>query len=107
MPKCEARHTRLSLTTDRFCGATAERRRPNSPRRAILSGAATGTALGWRKHLSGGQTMKRSTERILTTHVGSLPRPPDLLEMIQAKERGEAFDGDAFASRVGSAVADV
>ena len=33
--------------------------------------------------------MKRSTQRILTTHVGSLPRPPDLLEMIQAKERGE------------------
>jgi len=50
--------------------------------------------------------MKRSTERILTTHVGSLPRPPDLLEMIQAKERGEAFDGDAFAARVKSAVAD-
>ena len=29
--------------------------------------------------------MQRSTERILTTHVGSLPRPPDLLEMINAK----------------------
>ena len=51
--------------------------------------------------------MKRSTERILTTHVGSLPRPPDLLEMIQAKERGEAFDGDAFAARVKSAIAEV
>jgi methionine synthase II (cobalamin-independent) len=32
--------------------------------------------------------MQRSTERILTTHVGSLPRPPDLLEMINAKEEG-------------------
>jgi 5-methyltetrahydropteroyltriglutamate--homocysteine methyltransferase len=50
--------------------------------------------------------MKRSTERILTTHVGSLPRPPDLLEMIQAKERGESFDAAAFASRVKSAVAE-
>ena len=50
--------------------------------------------------------MKRSTQRILTTHVGSLPRPPDLLEMIQAKERGEPFDGAAFASRVKSAVAE-
>jgi methionine synthase II (cobalamin-independent) len=30
--------------------------------------------------------MKRSMQRIFTTHVGSLPRPPDLLEMIQAKE---------------------
>jgi 5-methyltetrahydropteroyltriglutamate--homocysteine methyltransferase len=51
--------------------------------------------------------MKRSSERILTTHVGSLPRPPDLLEMIQAKEQGRAFDGEAYASRVRSAVAEV
>ncbi len=51
--------------------------------------------------------MKRSTERILTTHVGSLPRPPDLLEMIQAKERGGPFDAAAFASRVATAVKEV
>ena len=50
--------------------------------------------------------MKLSTERILTTHVGSLPRPPDLLAMIQAKERGEPFDAEAFAGRVRSAVAE-
>ena len=50
--------------------------------------------------------MKRSTGRILTTHVGSLPRPPDLLQMIQAKERNEPADGAAFANRVKSAVAD-
>ena len=50
--------------------------------------------------------MKRSTGRILTTHVGSLPRPPDLLQMIQAKERNEPVDGAAFANRVKSAVAD-
>jgi 5-methyltetrahydropteroyltriglutamate--homocysteine methyltransferase len=50
--------------------------------------------------------MKLSTERILTTHVGSLPRPPDLLAMIQAKEGGEPFDAEAFASRVRSAVAE-
>ena len=31
--------------------------------------------------------MKRSTNRILTTHTGSLPRPADLLEMMDAKER--------------------
>ena len=30
--------------------------------------------------------MKRSTERILTTHAGSLARPPDLLEMMRAKD---------------------
>ena len=51
--------------------------------------------------------VKHSTERILTTHVGSLPRPPDLLEMIQAKEQGGGFDTDAFAGRVTSAVAEV
>jgi 5-methyltetrahydropteroyltriglutamate--homocysteine methyltransferase len=51
--------------------------------------------------------MKRSTERILTTHVGSLPRPPDLLDMIQAKERGGSFDAAAFAARIQSAVAEV
>jgi 5-methyltetrahydropteroyltriglutamate--homocysteine methyltransferase len=51
--------------------------------------------------------MKQSVERILTTHVGSLPRPPDLLEMIQAKERGGDFDAAAFAARVKSAVAEV
>jgi 5-methyltetrahydropteroyltriglutamate--homocysteine methyltransferase len=33
--------------------------------------------------------MKRSTDRILTTHVGSLPRPPDLIAMVRAKLRGE------------------
>ena len=51
--------------------------------------------------------MKQSTERILTTHVGSLPRPPDLLDMIRTKERGDAFDGAAFAARVKGAVAEV
>jgi 5-methyltetrahydropteroyltriglutamate--homocysteine methyltransferase len=51
--------------------------------------------------------MKRSTDRILTTHAGSLPRPPDLLTMIQARESGEPVDEAAFASRVRSAVAEV
>jgi 5-methyltetrahydropteroyltriglutamate--homocysteine methyltransferase len=51
--------------------------------------------------------MKHSTQRILTTHVGSLPRPPDLLAMIQAKEQGRPFDDAAFAGRVNSAVAEV
>lgn len=51
--------------------------------------------------------MKRSMHRILTTHVGSLPRPADLLQMIQAKERGEPLDAEAYARRVASAVAEV
>ena len=38
--------------------------------------------------------MKQSTERILTTHAGSLPRPADLLEMHRAKQSGQPYDND-------------
>ncbi len=51
--------------------------------------------------------MKRSTDRILTTHVGSLPRPDDLRAMILKKQQGERVDEAAFAARVKTAVAEV
>ena len=51
--------------------------------------------------------MKRSTERILTTHTGSLPRPDDLVTMLYAKERGELQDQAAFEARVRTATAEV
>ena len=51
--------------------------------------------------------MKRSTARILTTFVGSLARPADLVETLQAKETGKPYDRGAFAARARSAVADV
>src|SRR5262249_61449583 len=51
--------------------------------------------------------MKRSTERILTTHAGSLPRPGDLLELIQAKATGRPYDPEAFAARVRRAVGEI
>jgi len=51
--------------------------------------------------------MQRSTDRILTTHVGSLPRPADLLPLIRAKELGRAYDPAAFAARVRGAVGDI
>jgi 5-methyltetrahydropteroyltriglutamate--homocysteine methyltransferase len=50
--------------------------------------------------------MKRSTEQILTTHCGSLARPKDLLEIMRAKESGQAYDQENFARRVRSAVAE-
>jgi 5-methyltetrahydropteroyltriglutamate--homocysteine methyltransferase len=50
--------------------------------------------------------MKRSSERILTTHTGSLPRPTDLAELLQAKESGALTDPASFAARVKSAVAE-
>ena len=51
--------------------------------------------------------MQRSTERFLTTHTGSLPRPDDLIRMMYAKEEGVPVDGRALAERVRAAVADV
>ena len=51
--------------------------------------------------------MKHSTQRMLATHVGSLPRPPDLLAMILAKEQGGTFDAGNYAGRVKSSVAEV
>jgi 5-methyltetrahydropteroyltriglutamate--homocysteine methyltransferase len=51
--------------------------------------------------------MKRSTERFLTTHTGSLPRPPDLIRMMYAKEEGVPVEPAALAQRVADAVAEV
>ena len=48
--------------------------------------------------------MQRSTQRILTTHCGSLPRPDDLLEMLMAREEGRLHDMQAFHARVRKAV---
>jgi 5-methyltetrahydropteroyltriglutamate--homocysteine methyltransferase len=51
--------------------------------------------------------VKRSVDRILTTHVGSLPRPPDLLAMNDAKANGRAIDQAAWTARVKTAIAEV
>ena len=48
--------------------------------------------------------MERSTERILTTHAGSLPRPESLLPLVFAQEAGEAVDPDRVQAEVRSAV---
>src|ERR1700680_3673001 len=48
--------------------------------------------------------MKRSTD--LTTHVGSLPRPDDLFELMLARMDGKPIDETAYAARVRRAVAD-
>src|SRR2546429_925954 len=51
--------------------------------------------------------MRRSTERFLTTHTGSLPRPDDLIRMMFAREEGVPVDPAALAARIRSAVAEV
>jgi len=50
--------------------------------------------------------MKRSVDRILTTHVGSLPRPDDLFEMMLARMDGQPVDANRYAERVRQAVRD-
>lgn len=50
--------------------------------------------------------MKYSTQRILTTHVGSLPRPNKVAELIFAKEREEEFDQSDFNETIADAVKD-
>jgi 5-methyltetrahydropteroyltriglutamate--homocysteine methyltransferase len=51
--------------------------------------------------------MKRSTERILTTHVGSLARPDALVPILRSKDRGQPYDRAAYAALVRDAVGEV
>ncbi|HMH52427.1 MAG TPA: cobalamin-independent methionine synthase II family protein [Candidatus Acidoferrum sp.] len=48
--------------------------------------------------------MKRSETRILTTHVGSLPRPPALRDLLVSQDRGESVDAAALAREAEAAV---
>jgi 5-methyltetrahydropteroyltriglutamate--homocysteine methyltransferase len=48
--------------------------------------------------------MKRSTERILTTHTGSLARSPELLQMLLAREEGKPVDPEVLHATVRGAV---
>ena len=51
--------------------------------------------------------MQLSADRILTTHVGSLPRPDEVAALLQQQERGEPYDPDALDALVRRGVADV
>jgi 5-methyltetrahydropteroyltriglutamate--homocysteine methyltransferase len=51
--------------------------------------------------------MRTSADHILTSHVGSLPRPDDLIEANRARELGEATDEQRFQEKLQAAVADV
>ncbi len=50
--------------------------------------------------------MQRSTDRILTTHVGSLARPTDLLDVLREREHGRPYDADELDRLITAAVAD-
>ena len=51
--------------------------------------------------------MKRSTERILTTHVGSLIRPAPLQDFLRAKQAGKSYDRTGYEACLKSSVAEV
>ena len=51
--------------------------------------------------------MKQSTDRILTTHVGSLIRPQALQDILRAKQGGQSYDHAAYENCLKQSVADV
>ena len=51
--------------------------------------------------------MRRSTDRILITHTGSLPRSANLAEQLRAKEAGERLDLSALDSLIAQSVEEV
>jgi 5-methyltetrahydropteroyltriglutamate--homocysteine methyltransferase len=51
--------------------------------------------------------MNRSTDRILTTHVGSLIRPPALLDLLRARQDGKKVPEDAFNACLAESVAEI
>jgi 5-methyltetrahydropteroyltriglutamate--homocysteine methyltransferase len=51
--------------------------------------------------------MKHSTDRILTTHVGSLIRPPALQDFLRAKQAGKPYDHVAYGKCLAGSVAEV
>jgi 5-methyltetrahydropteroyltriglutamate--homocysteine methyltransferase len=51
--------------------------------------------------------MQRSTDRILTTHVGSLIRPQALQDFLRAKQSGQPFDHDAYAKYLKGSIAEI
>ena len=51
--------------------------------------------------------MKLSTDRILTTHVGSLPRPQALVDLLVKKDQEQPYDHAEFDRQVANAVRDI
>src|SRR5205085_7948459 len=79
---------------------------PNAPPSCLPAPSS-----GCRRKTSGSRKrevpMKTSQDRILTTHVGSLPRPPELRELLVRKDGGEAYDKAALDRLTRQAVIDI
>src|SRR5258706_15661045 len=77
--------------------------------RSRISGAhiwVPKSAAGKCNHFDG-TNMKRSADRFLTTHTGSLPRPDTLIRSMFAKKEGVPIDAAGLRERIGDAVAEV
>src|SRR5262249_20050727 len=93
------------------CAATRPRHSRGRQLRAALEFRA-GREPQWRPWQGAGSAanevpMKLSTDRILTTHVGSLPRSAAVVEFLYKKENGEQHDRAAFAATMKTGVAEV
>ena len=53
-----------------------------------------------------GHTVKRSSDRSITTHTSSLPRPVELAALVEAHEAGEQHAAERFAASVPAAAAE-
>ena len=51
--------------------------------------------------------MRTSADRILTTHTGSLPRPADLVDSLNAKELGQSYSPEVLGQRVSRAITEI
>jgi len=51
--------------------------------------------------------VKRSTDRIVVTHCGSLPRPDALLPLLAARDSGQAYEAQQLADCVAESVCEV
>ena len=51
--------------------------------------------------------MRNSSDRILTTHTGSLPRPADLVSLLNDKELGAGYDRSVYQNRIQRAVSEI
>jgi 5-methyltetrahydropteroyltriglutamate--homocysteine methyltransferase len=70
-------------------------------------GRSGAPGLCWTKSRVREESVKTSRERILTTHVGSLPRPDELIQLNRARQAGEAHDERLYESRLAAAVTEV
>src|SRR2546425_6923926 len=84
------------FTTIRSSSSIIARSAASARSRVVTSGIILGA--------EGEHLMKHSTDRILTTHTGSLPRPWDLIATLEALDAGTTPDPEAFDTRVRQAV---